>query len=32
VWYALFLRASLVGLLRLGGFWIWLKVRFLQIL
>ena len=29
VWYALFLSAFLLGLLLLGGFWIWLNVRFL---
>ena len=28
VWYAVFLSAFLVGLLVLGGFWIWLNVRF----
>ena len=29
VWYAVFLSAFLIGLLVLGGFWIWLNVRFL---
>ena len=29
VWYAVCLSAFLVGLLVLGGFWIWLNVRFL---
>ena len=29
VWYAVFLSAFLIGLLALGGFWIWLNIRFL---
>ncbi len=29
VWYAVFLSAFLIGLLALGGCWIWLNVRFL---
>ena len=29
VWYVVFLSAFLIGLLVLGGFWIWLNVRFL---
>jgi hypothetical protein len=29
LWYAVFLSAFLIGLLVLGGFWIWLNVRFL---
>jgi hypothetical protein len=29
VWYPVFLSAFLIGLLVLGGFWIWLNVRFL---
>jgi hypothetical protein len=28
VWYAVFLSAFLIGLLVLGGFWIWLNIRF----
>jgi hypothetical protein len=29
LWYAVFLSAFLIGLLVLGGFWIWLNIRFL---
>ncbi|HZO24636.1 MAG TPA: hypothetical protein VFH48_01420 [Chloroflexota bacterium] len=27
-WYAVFLSVFLIGLLVLGGFWIWLNIRF----
>ena len=29
LWYAVFLSGFLVGLLVLGGFWIWFNIRFL---
>ena len=29
LWYVVFLSAFLIGLLVLGGFWIWLNIRFL---
>ena len=29
LWYAVFLSAFLIGLLVLGGVWIWLNIRFL---
>jgi|tagenome__1003787_1003787.scaffolds.fasta_scaffold18464369_1 hypothetical protein len=29
VWYAVFLSAFLIGLLVLGGLWIWLNIRFI---
>ena len=28
IWYAIFLSAFLIGLLVLGGFWIWFNIRF----